>query len=113
MQTRFQGLQEGIKERDRNMARMKEQVKYYIAFAEHSAKSHAGIGSDNEVKELDALIKELQDAKVLNFKQDYLYVFKWLNVIVLSKCPFSLQSCNLQNYCFRRKCAVYLHIIRS
>ena len=61
------------------MARMKEQVKYYIAFAEHSAKSHAGIGSDNEVKELDALIKELQDAKVLNFKQDYLYVFKWLN----------------------------------
>ena len=32
----MQGLHEAIKERDRNLAKMKEQVKYYVAFAEHS-----------------------------------------------------------------------------
>ena len=63
MQSRLQGLQEGIKERDRNLARMKEQVKYYIAFAEHSARGKAGIVADNEVKDLEVLVKELQDAK--------------------------------------------------
>ena len=36
LKQQMQGLHEAIKERDRNLARMKEQVKYYVAFAEHS-----------------------------------------------------------------------------
>ena len=37
MKSQLNGLQEGIKERDRNLTRMREQVKHYLAFAETSA----------------------------------------------------------------------------
>ena len=33
------GLQESVKERDRTIQQLKEQIKYYVAFAEHSVKN--------------------------------------------------------------------------
>ena len=61
------GLQESIKERDRNINRLKDQIKYYVAFAEHTFKSQPGDnkGQSNELNQssLEELLKELQDAK--------------------------------------------------
>ena len=33
------GLQESVKERDRIIQQLKDQIKYYVAFAEHSVKT--------------------------------------------------------------------------
>ena len=57
-------MQEGIKERDRNIQRMKDQMKHYVAFAETSA---LGRQNDDEIAYLqdnyNKLMTDLVDAK--------------------------------------------------
>ena len=67
------GLQESVKERDRTIHQLKEQIKYYVAFAEHSVKNRqdlsvtADVEEANEGKEegqnLDNLLQELQTCR--------------------------------------------------
>ena len=72
LKQQLQGMQESVKERDRNLAAMRDQIKYYVAFAEHSISNSKttvpGNSSENENQEsslehLNNLVKELQDAK--------------------------------------------------
>ena len=73
MKSQLNGLQEGIKERDRNLTRMREQVKHYLAFAETSV---IGVRPDNNAEvenstevvvalkdDLEKISKELKNAK--------------------------------------------------
>lgn len=58
---------DGIKERDRNTAAMKEQMKYYINFAENSIHGHLdgkqrNMEAEHEAQ-VEALVKEVQGAK--------------------------------------------------
>ena len=58
---------DGIKERDRNMAAMKEQMKYYINFAENSIHGHLdgkprNMEAEHEAQ-VETLVKEMQVAK--------------------------------------------------
>ena len=60
------GLQESIKERDRNINRLKDQIKYYVAFAENSFKSQPN-DDDKSVEiqdgnSLEKLMKDLSEA---------------------------------------------------
>ena len=73
LKQQLQGMQESVKERDRNLAAMRDQIKYYVAFAEHSISNPktpvAENSAENENQEssslehLNNLVKELQDAK--------------------------------------------------
>ena len=60
MKSQLNGLQEGIKERDRNLTRMREQVKHYLAFAETSV---IGVRPDNnaEVENSTEVVVALKD----------------------------------------------------
>ena len=58
---------DGIKERDRNMSAMKEQMKYYINFAENSIHGHLdgkprNMEAEHEAQ-VESLVKEMQIAK--------------------------------------------------
>jgi chaperonin cofactor prefoldin len=74
LKTQVDSLQEGVKERDRNMNKMREQMKYYIAFAENSINGHLDSGprEENETNQLQKLIKELQEAQVRIIRLDSL-----------------------------------------
>ena len=59
---------DGLKERDRDISAMKEQMKYYIHFAENSIHGHLdgkprNLQAEHEAQ-VEVLVKELQDAKV-------------------------------------------------
>ena len=64
---RYLCFRDGIKERDRNMTAMKEQMKYYINFAENSIHGHLdgkprNMEAEHEAQ-VEALVKEMQLAK--------------------------------------------------
>ena len=64
---RYLCYRDGIKERDRNMTAMKEQMKYYINFAENSIHGHLdgkprNMEAEHEAQ-VEALVKEMQLAK--------------------------------------------------
>ena len=73
LKQQLQGMNEAVKERDRNLAAMKEQIKYYVAFAEHSISNpkptSVSGNADNESQEnsslehVNNLVKDLQEAK--------------------------------------------------
>jgi len=65
MKSQLNGLQEGIKERDRNLTRMREQVKHYLAFAETSAigvrpEDNNASEVENSIEVIDALKDDLE-----------------------------------------------------
>ena len=67
LNTELTGLRDGIKERDRNMTAMKEQMKYYINFAENSIHGHLdgkprNMEAEHEAQ-VETLVKEMQIAK--------------------------------------------------
>jgi hypothetical protein len=69
MRLEMTGLQESLKERDRTIADLKKQMKYYVAFAENSITGHPDEPTDEEVKlqtteRLALLEEELDGAKV-------------------------------------------------
>ena len=75
------GLQESVKERDRVIQQLKDQIKYYVAFAEHSVKTRPEDGlpgnsedigdsssdhsneNEEEKPDLDNLLQELQTCR--------------------------------------------------
>lgn len=61
------GLTEGVNERERNLNRMRDQMKYYIAFAENSINGHLDSGprgpNTADQERLLGLTKELEEAK--------------------------------------------------
>lgn len=61
-------FRDALNERDRNISAMKEQMKYYINFAENSIHGHLdGKPRNMEAQheaQVEALVKDLQDAKV-------------------------------------------------
>ena len=73
LKQQLQGMNEAVKERDRNLAAMKEQIKYYVAFAEHSISNpkpaSVSGNADSESQEnsslehVNNLVKDLQEAK--------------------------------------------------
>ena len=62
------GLREAVSERDRSIAQLREQIKYYINFAENSIHGHLDGKRRNTSAEhehqVEQLFKELQEAKV-------------------------------------------------
>ena len=63
-----QGLREAVAERDRSIAQLREQIKYYINFAENSIHGHLdgkrrNTSADHE-QQVEQLVKDLQEAKV-------------------------------------------------
>lgn len=61
------GLHAALAERDRNLNHMREQMKYYIAFAENSIEGHLESGPRKPVgdqEQIRDLISKLQSAKV-------------------------------------------------
>ncbi len=61
------GLHAALAERDRNLNHMREQMKYYIAFAENSIEGHLESGPRKPVgdqEQIRDLISKLQTAKV-------------------------------------------------
>ena len=74
LKIQVQGLQEAVKEKDRSVNRMRDQMKYYIAFAENSIhgrldsgqlKDAHGESNESGEDQLHNMIEELHNAKVL------------------------------------------------
>ena len=63
----FRGLHAALAERDRNLNHMREQMKYYIAFAENSIEGHLESGPRKQTgdqEQIRELIAKLQNAQV-------------------------------------------------
>ena len=56
-------LQDAVRERDRTITQLKEQMKYYTAFAENSLSMRSENDLESEVESLEA---QLEQAKVGN-----------------------------------------------
>ena len=57
------GLLETVKERDRTINRLKDQAKYYVAFAEQSVNIPVGESRDDQTIDPSNIVKELAEAK--------------------------------------------------
>lgn len=63
-QKQIKALQEAIKERDRNLSAVRDQIKYYTAFAEHSIKGSNANNASIDASEFEKLVKDLHISKV-------------------------------------------------
>merc|ERR1719489_368429 len=63
----LKGLREAVRERDRSIGQLREQIKYYINFAENSIHGHLDGKPRNTTaqheQQVERLVKELQEAK--------------------------------------------------
>ena len=68
MSLELKGLREAVQERDRSICQLREQIKYYINFAENSIHGHLDGKPRNTTVEheeqVEHLVRQLQDAKV-------------------------------------------------
>ena len=87
LQAEVKSLKAGIDERDRTIEGLKDQMKYYVAFAENSITGRLDVdetieevvdGKEETSTEIQRLNKELSEAKVsqvANFELTFPYLF--------------------------------------
>ncbi len=66
-------LRTAVKERDHSIEQLKEQIKYYVAFAENTMKQQQQVqGNGAQAEKVEALIAELKSTKVSQKKPNHL-----------------------------------------